>query len=200
MRRQLRLGSLILDSGLFLLLAMGCGHDVSVNQAGSASGGTASTGTGSSSGGAKATTSIEEIPVGGNDSTDTTAPPATGECPVGEREAVIWSSPYKAARDPEVAELLRTMSVEDKIKQFIGIENPPREGDVYNDIERSVEADSGDGKTVRGWRYRDAGRGVNLDAGQDNRRERLRDQFSGGFHSLGVLGCGSRATGRQGHG
>lgn len=176
MRRQLRLGSLILDSGLFLLLAMGCGHDVAVNQGGSATGGATSTGTGNSSGGAKTTTSIEEIPVGGNDGTDTDTTPSTGECPVGSREDVIWSSPYTAARDPGVDELLKSMSLEDKIKQFIGIENPPdRSGDVYNDIERSVEADGGNGKTVRGWRYRDAGRGVNLDAGQDNRRSQDKD-------------------------
>jgi beta-glucosidase len=61
------------------------------------------------------------------------------------------------------------MSLDAKIKQLYGIPNPAnRDGSVWNDIERSQDVEIS-GKTLRGYRYRDAGRGVNLAAGQDNR-------------------------------
>jgi beta-glucosidase-like glycosyl hydrolase len=40
---------------------------------------------------------------------------------------------------------------------------------AQQDIERSPDVDVSGVGTIRGYRYRDAGRGVNLDAGQDNR-------------------------------
>lgn len=61
---------------------------------------------------------------------------------------------------------LKAMSQPQKASQMMGI---PVGNKNYRDIERSPDVEvSGIGK-IRGWRYRDAGRGVNLDAGQDNR-------------------------------
>lgn len=61
---------------------------------------------------------------------------------------------------------LRAMSPALKASQMTGI---PVGNKNYRDIERSPDVEvPGIGK-IRGWRYRDAGRGVNLDAGQDNR-------------------------------
>lgn len=83
---------------------------------------------------------------------------------------------YTAARNPEVATLLSRMTLEDKIKQLYGIPDPgSRDGGVYRDIERSEDAPSGTGKTVRGYRYRDAGRGLNLVAGQHDRASQGKD-------------------------
>jgi beta-glucosidase len=67
--------------------------------------------------------------------------------------------------DPMVDQVLGAMSQEQKILQMSGI---PVGNKDYQDIERSPDVDVG-GTTIRGYRYRDAGHGVNLDAGQDNR-------------------------------
>lgn len=68
-------------------------------------------------------------------------------------------------QDPMVDQLLGAMSQEQKILQMSGI---PVGSKDYQDIERSPDVDVA-GTTIRGYRYRDAGHGVNLDAGQDNR-------------------------------
>lgn len=61
---------------------------------------------------------------------------------------------------------LTSMSAADKATQMIGIPVGARN---FQDIERSPDVVVG-GKTIRGYNYRDAGRGVNLDAGQPNNR------------------------------
>jgi hypothetical protein len=59
---------------------------------------------------------------------------------------------YTYTRPAEVTSLLSSMAPADKIKQMFGIPNPAnRDGTVYNDIERSQDAPSGNGKTVRGY-------------------------------------------------
>jgi beta-glucosidase len=83
---------------------------------------------------------------------------------------------YTTPRPAEVTDLLGKMSRTDKFKQMYGIAySPPVD---YRDIERSLDSDviTSVGKSVLGYRYRDAGRGVNLAAGQDNRPEG--DDFS----------------------
>jgi beta-glucosidase len=67
--------------------------------------------------------------------------------------------------DPMVATIFGAMTQEQKILQMSGI---PVGNKDYQDIERSPDVPVG-GVTIRGYRYRDAGHGVNLDAGQDNR-------------------------------
>jgi beta-glucosidase len=67
--------------------------------------------------------------------------------------------------DPMVETIFAAMDQSQKILQMSGI---PVGNKDYQDIERSPDVTVG-GVTVRGYRYRDAGHGVNLDAGQDNR-------------------------------
>jgi beta-glucosidase len=67
--------------------------------------------------------------------------------------------------DPMVDSIFSAMDQNQKILQMSGI---PVGNKDYQDIERSPDVPVG-GVTIRGYRYRDAGHGVNLDAGQDNR-------------------------------
>ena len=66
----------------------------------------------------------------------------------------------------ELDGIVNSMTPADKASQMIGVPlgNPPD----YLDIERSPDV-TVNGTTIRGYNYRDAGRGVNLDAGQKNR-------------------------------
>src|SRR6187399_373976 len=64
----------------------------------------------------------------------------------------------------KVKSTLQSMNQGQRAQQMMGIDERD-----YRDIERSPDVDvPGVGK-IRGYRYRDAGHGVNLDAGQDNR-------------------------------
>jgi beta-glucosidase len=67
--------------------------------------------------------------------------------------------------DPMVNTIFSAMDQNQKILQMSGI---PVGNKDYQDIERSPDVMVA-GTTIRGYRYRDAGHGVNLDAGQDNR-------------------------------
>jgi hypothetical protein len=68
-----------------------------------------------------------------------------------------------------VEDTLNVMDAAGRAKQMMGI---PVGGKDYFDIERSPDAEvTGAGYTIRGYNYRDAGRGVNLDAGQPNNRQ-----------------------------
>jgi len=95
------------------------------------------------------------------------APPVTGSC--GDAPSQQFDPKtmpgYTAPRDPQVDALLGAMTLEQKIAQMQGIDGTAKD---YNDIERSPDVEVA-GMTIRGYRYRDAGHGVNLDAGQDNR-------------------------------
>lgn len=67
-----------------------------------------------------------------------------------------------------VESTLQLMTPAQRASQLQGIDGSQRN---YRDIERSPDVDVAGVGVVRGYRYRDAGRGVNLDAGQDNRRD-----------------------------
>jgi len=62
--------------------------------------------------------------------------------------------------------VLSAMSSNHKAIQMLGIPEGKRD---YRDIERSPDVTVPGVGDIRGYRYRDAGRGVNMDAGQDNR-------------------------------
>ena len=66
----------------------------------------------------------------------------------------------------EVDLVLSLMGTSEKALQMSGV---PVGGRNYRDIERSPDVTVSGYGDIRGYRYRDAGRGVNLDAGQDNR-------------------------------
>lgn len=76
--------------------------------------------------------------------------------------------PYRVTDDvTEAVEVtLQAMDSAAKATQLMGVDGTTRN---YRDIYRSVDVDVPGVGTIRGFRYRDAGRGVNLDAGQDNR-------------------------------
>jgi len=74
---------------------------------------------------------------------------------------------YDAPADPAVDELLERMTLDQKIAQMQGV--PDWERRNYEDIMRSADSPNVAGQTLRGLRYRDGAKGVNLDAGQDNR-------------------------------
>ncbi len=69
--------------------------------------------------------------------------------------------------ETEVTNVLSMMTPADKASQMMGIPVGNRD---WLDIERSPDREVAGVGVVRGYRYRDAGRGVNLDAGQDNRQ------------------------------
>jgi len=73
---------------------------------------------------------------------------------------------YDAPADPAVEQLLEQMTLEQKITQMQGV---PGEQRNYNDIMRSLDSAIAGVGMLRGYRYRDGAKGVNLDAGQDNR-------------------------------
>lgn len=74
---------------------------------------------------------------------------------------------YVEPAAPIVETLLGQMTLDQKTTQMQGV--PKTDSPSYTDIERSPDAMGVAGYDLRGYRYRDAGRGVNLDAGQDNR-------------------------------
>lgn len=93
---------------------------------------------------------------------------------------------YTAARDPRVAELLASMSLEDKVKQLYGLENPlERNGQAYSDLLRSQDVSVGNGRTLRGFKYRNGARGLTLEDGQIDRPSQG-DNFSTGFPAPSV--------------
>jgi beta-glucosidase len=73
---------------------------------------------------------------------------------------------YTEARDPRVDQLLMTMTVAQKALQMQGTDPGTEDSKNYSDIQRSPD----DTVTrIRGYKYRDAGRGLNLDARQQDR-------------------------------
>ncbi len=111
-----------------------------------------------------------QVGTGTSTSTDTSV---TGSgCTIGEPlEHVInghnMVPRYDEPADPLVDTLLGQMTLDQKIVQMSGV--PRTDSPNYQDIERSPDSPDTAGLDIRGYRYRDAGRGVNLDAGQDNR-------------------------------
>jgi beta-glucosidase-like glycosyl hydrolase len=76
----------------------------------------------------------------------------------------------------QVKQTLQAMGPAEKAQQLMGIDGSQRD---YRDIERSPDVNGPGVGVIRGYRYRDAGRGVNLDAGQDNR-----DDTNGNFATV----------------
>jgi len=106
------------------------------------------------------------------DMMDVGGPPATVEvC-----EAIPYVDKFTPGQqvppppsDQEVQAIVSQMALPDRIKQLIGIDAPAQGAEDYNDIERSQDVTLLDGTRIRGYLYRDAGRGVNLAAGQPGR-------------------------------
>src|SRR4051812_27295716 len=68
-----------------------------------------------------------------------------------------------------VNDTIASMDGPQKASQMLGIDVAAQPD--YQDIERSPDIKLGGGQVIRGYNYRDAGHGVNLDAGQPNNRK-----------------------------
>jgi beta-glucosidase len=71
--------------------------------------------------------------------------------------------------DAQVTAVLNLMAPAERIKQLQGVDANLQDPGRYNDVQRSQDAVQLDGRQLRGYFYRDAGRGVNLDARQEQR-------------------------------
>lgn len=183
MRRCFSLGSVALSRVLFALLAVGCGHAISIpdwHTLASNGGGASVGGTGTSDAGV---TLIEELPVGDAGDAGDDNGVYTQDCPTmtmpsePTRPGATWT------RDPQVDPLLSSMSNADMFTQMYGVPDPgTRDATAYGNIEQSQDVtDLSSGQVLRGLKYRDAGRGVNLDARQPNNRQDASHDYSTAF-------------------
>ncbi len=110
----------------------------------------------------------------GRDS-DPKGPDGDGELPTFSCEAVSSQqfdetsmAAYRVSKDvaAQVDAALALMSPAQKAGQMLGVDGTQKN---YRDIHRSIDVAVPGLGVVRGFRYRDGSRGVNLDAGQDNR-------------------------------
>lgn len=116
-------------------------------------------------------------PLGGASTGGNASSPSNGGAPSSGSECVAsgvpndaWNPIYTAARDPQVAQLLSSMSIEAKVRQLYGIEVPPsRTAEDYMDLFRSQDVQLADGRTLRGFKYRSGARGLTLADGQFDR-------------------------------
>ncbi len=186
MHRCFSLGSIALSGALFALLAAGCGHAISIPDWR-----TISTANNGDAGPEKPfDVLVEELPPvdadAGEDADAGTVGTVvgTGPCPAA---SMPWEAPapgYTAQKDPAVAPLVSSMSNDDKFKQMYGVPDPGNRDVGYGNIEQSLDVtDLSGGKVLRGLKYRDAGRGVNLDARQPNNRPTKGHDYSTAFPS-----------------
>lgn len=177
MRSCNTLGSSIFCGGLLALLTMGCGHAISVGVSGS---GNSSSQGGTSNGGSAPTsnctqedlvTYIEAADAG----LSAAGASGSGTCSALKMPCDASRPGYQglsSADQATVTSLLSSMSSQNLIDQMYGVPVPQNMGDnsIYRDIERSTDVTTSDGRTIRGFEYRDADRGVNLVAGQHPNR------------------------------
>ena len=62
--------------------------------------------------------------------------------------------------DAEVQAILNQMAPAERIRQLQGVEANLQDPGRYNDVQRSQDSVLLDGRQIRGYFYRDAGRGV----------------------------------------
>ena len=168
MSRSLPFAYSTVTSVLVLALAMSCGHSQEVTDAYEASkSGISPSGGGNATTGGGQVNSCSAAPEGNQ--FDCQAPASQQFDPASMKAYCV---PENVAA--EVKRALQSMSPAEKAQQMMGIDGTARD---YRDIERSPDVTVPGYGTIRGYRYRDAGHGVNLDAGQDNRDD-TKDNFS----------------------
>jgi len=153
-----------IKSAFLLMLFAGCGHSSATLEAyQNAKNGTANTNTGGSG------SAYDGAGNSSNGSGSNTALPryACGNV-ASQQFDPIYMQAYGESADvaADVKSTLSQMGPAEKASQLIGV---PVGDKNYQDIERSPDAQVAGVGTIRGYNYRDAGRGVNLDAGQKNR-------------------------------
>ncbi len=168
----MRLGSLLVGAALVFFLASSCGHtrktlDAYEGQLGTGSSTNGDGGSGSGDGG-------DSNGSGGSNvqATCTTAEPDLPQFSCEQAASQQFDEDtmdsFCVPKDvqEEVDLVLSLMSPAEKATQMLGVPVGNRD---FEDIERSPDVNVPGYGTIRGFRYRDAGRGVNLEAGQDNR-------------------------------
>lgn len=182
-----------LPGALFVMQA--CGHPTSSGTSTSSGGtapssGTRASGTGSGTQGGTKGNDVSYIDDGGSSqqsdaggagggdskvgsggSSTSVLPKADGKCE-DSTYSDDYTPGYPEARDPRVDQLLRTMTVAQKALQMQGTDEGTENSRNYDDVQRSPDDVT---NNIRGYLYRDAGRGLNLDARQHNRTTDGRD-------------------------
>lgn len=172
-----------------LFVAYACGHPTSTGTTASNGGtapgsGTRVSGSGSSNQGGTKGDGVSYVDEGGSSeqtnaggagggvttsgnsgSSTSLLPKAEGKCE-DSTYSDDYTPGYPEARDPKVDQLLRTMTVAQKALQMQGTDEGTESSRNYDDVQRSPDDDA---NKIRGYLYRDAGRGLNLDARQHNR-------------------------------
>lgn len=177
MRQSFRVAPFAAVSALSLVVAIGCGNEVAIPLL-SATGATGSSGSTSSVGivtsvanGPAQDLTCPDIPldatgaptVAATGTCDTTAKMQCADAPTQQFDPHTMPGYTQPADvDAAVSNALSSLGTEGQIAQMQGV--PYTGTPQFSDIERSPDQGN-----LRGFRYRDAGRGVNLDAGQDNR-------------------------------
>jgi beta-glucosidase len=174
MRSLYSFGSLVSYGGLTALLALGCGHAISMGFSGnnSAGGGNSTSSSGGSSNGGGSGTCDDLVKI--LDSNSSAPDTGTGTCPAVSMPCETSRPGYTGLtsdQQQKADSLIQQMSTGNMIDQLYGIDAPQQSGgnydfSVYRDIERSKDIELMDGTKLRGLQYRDAGRGVNLVGGQ----------------------------------
>jgi len=169
-----------MTSVFLLALAAACGHSSQTLDAfekskeggnSTSTGGSGSGATGGSSSGATGGTDSGGTGNMGSGGSSGTSPKPQFDCSAVASQQ--FDDKYMRAYSVEQADIdkvnstLSLMSLTDKATQMLGV---PVGNKDYQDIERSPDVTVA-GKTIRGYNYRDAGHGVNLDAGQKNNRQ-----------------------------
>lgn len=91
-----------------------------------------------------------------------------------------YMQPYSVdpADQKAADDALAAMEIKDQATQMLGIPVGTKD---YQDIERSPDVTVSGLGLIRGYNYRDAGRGVNLDAGQPNNRQTDGNNYATAF-------------------
>lgn len=171
--------SSISSIALVLALAASCGHTEATMDAYEQSKVVAKTPSGSTSGG-----NTTGATTGGSNNC---APPEGNQFDCNAPASQQFDPDYMQAycvSDQVINDVNSTMQLmlpADKARQMMGVDGSQRN---YRDIERSPDVQVGS-TVIRGYRYRDAGHGVNLDAGQDNRDD-TNDNFATVFPTASV--------------
>ncbi|MEI9941622.1 MAG: glycoside hydrolase family 3 C-terminal domain-containing protein [Pseudomonadota bacterium] len=157
----------VIPSAFFLAVAASCGHtDLTLDAYNSAKNSGISTGnTGNDSG----------VSGNGNSGGSGNSAGAGGSLPqfacttvASQQFDTTHMAPYNEPANvaADVESTLNAMDATGRASQMIGVDGAAQD---YFDIERSPDQAVPGVGTIRGYNYRDAGRGVNLDAGQKNR-------------------------------
>jgi len=168
MSTSFRITTVAITSTFVMALAAGCGHSARFEDAFEKSKGQPSTGSGGTgntpSTGGMGATGGSTSGSGGMAPGDQCADAPTQELPDGSMKAYVQDPKVLA----EVEDLIQSMDLSERISQMLGVDTQPNSHDYY-DIERIPDVTlKSSGKLIRGYNYRDAGHGVNLDAGQYN--------------------------------